>query len=44
MLRPQNPSLTVVAGDKDDYIALDQSFTVLHKVVPRVYHPGPVPL
>jgi hypothetical protein len=44
MLRPQNPNLTLVGGEKDDYIVLDQTFTVLHKVVPRVVHQTPIPL
>jgi hypothetical protein len=28
MLRPQNPTLTFVAKDKDDFVVLDQPFTV----------------
>jgi hypothetical protein len=38
-LRPQNPTLTFVAKDRDDFVVLDQSFTVEKKAVrsrPRV--------
>jgi len=38
-LRPQNPTLTFVAKDRDDFVVLDQAFTVEKKAVharPRV--------
>ncbi len=38
-LRPQNPSVTFVAKDKDDFVVLDQNFTVEKK--PVHYHPKP---
>lgn len=44
MLRPQNPTLTFVAKDKDDYVVLDQSFTVLKKAVKYVPKNIPQPL
>ncbi len=44
MLRPQNPSLTFVSKDQDDYIVLDQNFTVLKKAVHQVIRNMPTPL
>lgn len=38
-LRPKNPTLTFVAHDFDDFVVLDQSFTVEKK--PVVYRPRP---
>ena len=38
-LRPQNPTLTFVAPDKDDFVVLEQKFTIEKKAV--VYHPRP---
>ena len=38
-LRPQNPTLTFVAKDKDDFVVLDQNFTIEKKVVH--YKPRP---
>ena len=38
-LRPQSPTLTFVAPDKDDFVVLDQRFTIEKK--PVVYRPRP---
>ena len=35
-LRPQNPTMTFVAKDKDDFVVLDQNFTIEKK--PVHYH------
>ncbi len=39
-LRPQSPTLTLVGRDRDDFIVLDQTFTVQAKRVQ--HHPRPV--
>ncbi len=39
LLHPQNPTLTFVARDQDDYVVLDQTFTADKK--PVVYRPKP---
>jgi hypothetical protein len=44
MLRPQNPTLTFIAKDKDDYVVLDQNFTVLKRAVRYVPKNVPQPL
>jgi hypothetical protein len=44
MLRPQNPTLTFVAKDKDDYVVLDQNFTVLKKAAPVIHRNIPTPI
>jgi hypothetical protein len=41
MLRPQSPTLTFVARDKDDYVVLDQNFTVLKRAAPVVHRNVP---
>ena len=37
MLRPQSPTLTFVAKDFDDFVVLDETFTVLKKHAPVVH-------
>jgi hypothetical protein len=37
LLRPQNPTLTFVAKDYDDFVVLDEAFTVLKKRAPVVH-------
>ena len=44
MLRPQNPTLTFVAADRDELILLEQKFTVLKKVVKVAKKNIPKPL
>src|SRR5207245_5797950 len=40
-LRPQSPTLTFVSSNHDDFVALDQKFTIEKKV--SNYHPPPKP-
>ena len=43
-LRPQNPTLTFVAEDKDEMVLLEQRFTVVRKkvVAPKIHVPQPL--
>jgi len=44
LLRPQSPTLTFVASDKDEMVLLEQKFTVQKKYVPRPTKVRPTPL
>jgi len=44
MLRPENPNLTFMSKDTDEFVLLEQKFTVLKKYVPHHVKPRPKPL
>jgi hypothetical protein len=40
-LRPENPNLTFMSKDADDFVLLEQKFTVKKKIVPHYVKPRP---
>jgi hypothetical protein len=44
LLRPESPNLTFVSKNTDEFVLLEEKFTVLKKYVPHVVKPRPKPL
>lgn len=43
-LRPESPNVTFMSKDTDEFVLLEQKFTVKKKIIPHVAKPRPIPL